>query len=914
MATQPNWWENDPLVTPANDPGFTGVIPGVVKPAKPYEPPSGYTGSPQSLKPIPGGPADKTAASADPKLRESEQKAAFLTTNLVGNVNLIADAVRQDKSAAAPTWGQVASGLLGQDVKNAMLPDQRQVVENAQRMVVDAALTLGTGAAYTKEQIEAYRRGFFPQVGDSPAAIEAKRQSLRTAMMAARMNAGSAAPQIDQAMAALGLSGDPLADGPKAAGSGSEPPPGVGELTPEQQERDKAFLATNPTPEQYAAFLATLIGGPVDSSAAKKRLEAAKSGQYRYSGATVDPAYQERVRQAAAKGDDPVTTLVGSGATLGLADEAAGVGNAAASLLTGKFDPITSYRVGRDAERMRIANAREQLGYGGTALEIAGGFMSANPAAALAPFTTVRGLIGQGARAGAYGGALAGFGTGEGLEDSATKALLGGAAGAAVGAGISGISARYAPRGMAPELARASEAEGVDLLRPMVDPNAIGEYGALESNVYSQPIIRGAAARVRGQVEDRVEGLAPGGTPLEEGSAGERLQVASNRYITRSRGIKDRLYRRAENLAGDTRFAPEKALAQVDQEIAQLSGNEGSNAAEIAFLQTIRGDLAKAEGKTVGEIRNIREGLRGELGRQNLTLSGAEARALRVMDAAADDIADKVPAAASAYRRADNFYRERMVMVDDIKRAILGKKDDPLDPQKAFANIKSLASPNANGRRLAAVMRNLEPDERQDVAATVAQSLGRRSADEPFSTALFLSQSRKLSPSARRTIFGPDGAESINNLRLLAQKLEAAEKDINRSRSASTLERQGWRQAARTFIASVAGIGGTAATGSVAGGIAGAGVAAGAMGLSAARRVLSARAMVNPRVSRWLAQAADVSTPAQAQQTVRRLGTIISREPALAGELQPIHNFLTQRLAPAMASGPETKDQDDDQR
>ena len=57
------------------------------------------------------------------------------------------------------------------------------------------------------------------------------------------------------------------------------------------------------------------------------------------------------------------------------------------------------------------------------------------------------------------------------------------------------------------------------------------------------------------------------------------------------------------------------------------------------------------------------------------------------------------------------------------EKAILGSRGDPMDPQKAFSNIKALTSPGGNGRRLAAVMRNLDPEERQDIAATVAQKV-----------------------------------------------------------------------------------------------------------------------------------------------------------------------------------------------
>ncbi len=303
-------------------------------------------------------------------------------------------------------------------------------------------------------------------------------------------------------------------------------------------------------------------------------------------------------------------------------------------------------------------------------------------------------------------------------------------------------------------------------------------------------------------------------------------------------------------------------------------------------------------------MRSIRTSIRGSINEAGLTATQAEARVGRILNAAHTDLATSLPeGAATAFQRADTFYRERMVHVDDVLKKFLGPRDAQVSGEQAFARLKSIASPGGDGRRLAALMRDMEPSERQDVAATIAQSLGRRSADEPFSTALFLTQTRKLSPSARKTIFGPDGAQSIDNLRLLSRKLEEAGKDINHSRSATVLERQGWRNAARTFIAAIAGVGGQAASGSIAGGVAGVGVAATAMGASAARRVLSARAMVNPKVSLWLAQAADISTPAAAQTHIRRLGAIAAREPAIAGEITQLQQSLSRAMsAPAVAS------------
>jgi len=109
----------------------------------------------------------------------------------------------------------------------------------------------------------------------------------------------------------------------------------------------------------------------------------------------------------------------------------------------------------------------------------------------------------------------------------------------------------------------------------------------------------------------------------------------------------------------------------------------------------------------------------------------------------------------------------------------------------------------------------------------------------------------------------------------------------------------------------LAGVGGFE-MGGVGGGVTGAAAATGAMAASAGRHVLSARAMVNPRVSMWLADTANVATKGQAQQQLRKLGTIISREPALAHELQPVYNFLNERLAMPLAAQPNAEGQQND--
>lgn len=814
------------------------------------------------------------AGPGEAELKAAEQKASFLTTNLLGNINIMQKAIKADPSATAPTWDQLAVGILGTDVKNAYLPAQRQVIENSQRLITDAALTLGTGAAYTPEQIEAYRRGFFPQVGDTKEAIAAKREALRTALVAARIGAGAGAAQIDQAMEMLGFSGDPLAPGAEAL------PTTVDTGAP------KPVLD-----EQGRPLMEVTIENPMEASADARRAEAYRQKQDR----TFGPI-------------SPGETMLIHGMSGTLSDEAAGVGGFFSNLLTGQ-NPFTGYVTGRDAERLRIEDAREQLGGWGTAAEIGGGFLSFNPAAAMAAPASALAAFTQGAKGGAAGGAVFGFGSGEGFGDSLEKGAIGAGLGAGLGVALpaAGMAAERAlgARGMAPDLAAAARAEQVRLRRPMFDERSRIRAGRLESSTGSAPVIQRAMQETADDIEAAAGRVGGSGNVLEPGPAGEQVQNAGRRFIQRTKGVADRLYNRARSLAGDARVSPTNAIAQVDREIAELSQNPEMAQGQIEFLQRLRNDLAMDGGKTTESLRALRTSIRERVNEANLTATQAEARAHRVLDAVHQDLASLPNGAAQAFRRADMYYRERMVHIDDVLERFIGqtKAGQPrLSGEQALKQLKTMASPGGDGRRLAALWRDMTPDEQADVAATLMHSIGRRDADAPFSVDLFLSHVRNLSPSARRTIFGPSGAESVNRLVTLSRSLQQAGREINRTKSGTTVK----QAAGRAVAAALLGGGG----GAMVGGAGTAGLAAGgavaAMGAAAGLRNLSARALMSPRISAWLADVANATTPAQVQRLANRLGVIAAREPALAGELAPIQQQLSgQAAVPALAEGRE---------
>ncbi len=153
--------------------------------------PTGYRWAADgSLEAIPGGPATKGATAT-----EGERKAATLMQRLQFSESQLEDALKDDPNAATPNL--LAQGLRGigaEAAANSTTSEARQRVDTAQLDILDAALTLGTGAAYTREQLEGYRRSYFPQIGDSEGTIKDKRARLNNVIGAAKLAAGRAAP------------------------------------------------------------------------------------------------------------------------------------------------------------------------------------------------------------------------------------------------------------------------------------------------------------------------------------------------------------------------------------------------------------------------------------------------------------------------------------------------------------------------------------------------------------------------------------------------------------------------------------------------------------------------------------------------------------------------------------------------
>jgi len=125
-----------------------------------------------------------------------ERKAGFMSTILDRNILQMQNALGVDPTAVKPNVAaSVVESVTGPNLlSRSMKPAQRQIVEDSQLDVLDAALTLRTGAAYTREQLNAMRDTYFPVLGDKPDAITQKKQRLESLLEGAYIASGRATP------------------------------------------------------------------------------------------------------------------------------------------------------------------------------------------------------------------------------------------------------------------------------------------------------------------------------------------------------------------------------------------------------------------------------------------------------------------------------------------------------------------------------------------------------------------------------------------------------------------------------------------------------------------------------------------------------------------------------------------------
>lgn len=837
-------------------------------------------------------------------------------------------------------------GIIGQTLAdtfprlaNQQAAPERQVAEADQRDFVSAVLRFETGANMPPAEVEEARIRYFPQPGDSPEVIAEKARLRINALDGLRNAAGPAAHGLDASVApgqsspswafdagaeAARATAQNAQGGPGGTPPSSGPPdpnrvqPGetmgsVGTLpVGDPQSGDRLALTEGErfeidprAPQVGAQFTAALrrgagrdellriIGqlGPV-SIDQRAWIDAAiqpRNRSYWRTNNPIPPGFGRRPRTQAEQTEQAVGDVLSGGGAL-----KAGVASALDSASLGLPALFSS------DYRQRMGMLREEHPIASTVGAVVGGVV--------APGGPRVGMgLAQQTRRSAFQGGVYGFNESGG---NPVAGITGAGIGAAVpGAfNVAGRGLRAAPRAFrlggnyadeeAQALAQSLTEEGIQGSRPLLDPSTRTRTAYLESQRGSGGPIRRSLAATREGVEAGVERIGAGGTVESPRVMGQRVQDAGRRYIATSRVQATRMYDHASELAGDTRIVPVRASQVLHRNISELAEVPGGVPKVLTDLQDslISPDL----GFTVSGLRNLRTRLRDDFAERGLVGSDTERRAMQVVDALSEDIQTGLtqagrPDAAQAYAAADRFYAERRTEISNVIQRVLGRdRNRPPSGERTMNDLLTMAGNRGDATTLRRLWARLEPDEQLDAAATIAASAVSRGENEGFQLQNFVNWARGVSPEARQIIFGPEASRSIGNLVRITKALQATEGSLNRSRSGVV---RNWAGAFRDFTRG--GIGGTV-LGAVGGGSPIASGAAGAviggtvsLGGMALRR-LSARSLMSPDLSRWLAAAPRATTPTAIRSHIDRLQVIArtQRNPAIAQEILGLRQGL----------------------
>lgn len=834
-----------------------------------------------------------------------EKKIATLLTRIAGGFSDIQGVTATNPDAQAPGFvesmrGDLMPGGIGGMVSRGVAGADRRSVHDAQRDVLDALLTLGTGAAYNAEQLSGQMAGYFPQYGDTPDEAALKSQRLARLIEAAKANAGPAwenvAPAIAPFMQSIGGGAQRVTLEQNVAAFGEPVYDEAGNLLPPDAEgvigydKDGNYLGL------YGGRVTDDRGGVQQNN---NKGDLAPDGSKRITGN--DPGYAQI---AAGLGD---IVEGGLNNTVGLLANPVNT-----TLFRGMgYENYTSNIGGTAREALGLPYGNETIG--GINQAVTGGLGAAGAARGAANVfagTTRNALTEFGSRpimdaatagtAAASGEAAKQMGGGPVAQAMATVAggfapsALAGARNALT-RGVTGTPPTD-PGGM--DVVAAGLRREVPVRGPDVQEASRVRRGVLRTSDKAGQIIRDAEAEDVTAIERAVaRDVAGGGSSAGREGAGTITTEALQRHGKQSRSEAQAWYKRADDAAGGVAVQPRNAVSAIDQEIARLtaSGAE-TNAGTIGYLNKLRRDLSGAGGITIAGLRDQRTNMRANITEANLDMNKTEAMVERILDAASSDIElglDGDPRALSSYRRADELWRERAQFRKQVTRQLLGPADNPRSPEAVASGMARMARDDFG--RFKRLWDVLEPEEQTDIAATMAVGLG-RDGQGNFSIARFLTQTTgddlgnkaTISPQAMRLMFGKEGATAINDLQLLARAKTAAGSETNFSRTGNVVQNVG--RGLRGLLLSGLGF----STGGVAGAVV---VPAAGSWLKSVGDQRAARLLMNPDFTRWLKAAPNTTDPRVINAHFARLTQSAAKSPIFAGDVKAFQEALSEAFA-----------------
>lgn len=452
---------------------------------------------------------------------------------------------------------------------------------------------------------------------------------------------------------------------------------------------------------------------------------------------------------------------------------------------------------------------------------------------------------------------------------------------------LSQLAARYLPARPTPpmtdarRLYDAAQRQGVDLIAADVGgPTVRSMTGGLGGSIVAGPPIARAQARSGEQLSNAVSRVAgQAGNVVSEAEAGGMLTQGAQNYIQRTSLVGENLYRRADTLSQNFTLSPTTAISRIDAELAKRAAANDTTSPVVRELTAYRERLADPRGITAAGLTTIIRDAK-KAGRHEEALRGTDLN--RIMNGVAMDAERELlgslaragrPEAARAYRAANDFWRTRVDVIDNVLEPIVGANKSGEDVLSA---VESMARGRRGGvARLGGLLQSMPVGAADDVRATIIDRLGRaapsaQNADlDQFSPATFFTNWSKMSPEGKQQLFGNAGMRrDLDDIARLALSKKETSKLGNPSGTARQVE-------ATALLTSAASIPFTPA------GWVGIAAAAGARGVGSL--------LANPRVVRLLAGAPAPNAPAAQRATfAKEVAELAKVYPALDAPLRVI--------------------------
>ena len=432
------------------------------------------------------------------------------------------------------------------------------------------------------------------------------------------------------------------------------------------------------------------------------------------------------------------------------------------------------------------------------------------------------------------------------------------------------------------DVVRAGQAENIPVRQPDVRPSLRDQYGGVEATKSGGPAIQQALREDREVIAARLGEVGGDGTPKVGYNLGSGIQDsvgAEKDRLSREAGA---LYRRVDMQAPGFSAPATRTAKVIDDKIAAIKAvTPEGNTAQEGILNTLKSNLSKT-GLSVETLQANRDLVRQKMKQDNLSFTKQETELLEVLDAAAEELAssfaaaDKLPAL-QTLNNANAKWREYSDFKKTIVKELVGNNQREVPAETAARRVLSMVSSGGDSEKFARVFKLLPDAEKADLRALIAENLGKDTKGE-FSLA-FLAKNldeKKTNMRTLKSVFGPEGYQSLMNLKALARAKTAATAGFNRSNTTRASNNSG--DGFKGFVRGALGFSVGDATG-----------AAAAVGLPAiVEKIGTKRAtkmLLDTDFSKWLRNMPETTSPQRIDSYLGKLDKLYPQGSVMASNI-----------------------------